>query len=101
MIKKGSLVARKLTRAHILLQTDGDASDTAIATAYVGERTWSARARSLSWATWTMPSANAPAPAPSANWMRAIDWVVDGRFHHGAIESQLSSGVTCFQRQID
>jgi transposase len=40
LIKKGTLAARKLTRAHILLQADEGATDAAIAAAlHVGERT--------------------------------------------------------------
>ena len=40
MIKKGTLGARKLTRAHILLQAHDGASDAAIAAAlHIGERT--------------------------------------------------------------
>jgi transposase len=40
LIKKGTLAARKLTRAHILLQAHEGASDAAIAAAlHVGERT--------------------------------------------------------------
>jgi transposase len=40
LIKKGTLAARKLSRAHILLQADEGASDAAIAAAlHVGERT--------------------------------------------------------------
>jgi|SRR5439155_1961173 len=40
LIKKGTVAARKLTRAHILLQADEGATDAAIAAAlHVGERT--------------------------------------------------------------
>ena len=40
LIKKGTLAARKLTRAHILLQAHEGATDAAIAAAlHVGERT--------------------------------------------------------------
>jgi transposase len=40
LIKKGTLAARKLTRAHILLRADEGATDAAIALAlHIGERT--------------------------------------------------------------